>query len=266
MTTASGESVVDDGTDATTDGGDDARLAARLVEVARLMITNPDLTEVLSGLLRACTELAEVQGAGLLLADPEVGVRSVACTTPELAVSAVVQQRTGAGPALDVLRRSAGGAAVDVALPEILVRWPAWGAALAAHGVRRLTALPLSLVDAPMGALELYSDRTGPLSRRTTQVGAVFAGLAVVVVQHDALLRGSSTRAEQLARALEGRVAVEQAKGYLCACAFPDPDVAFAALRYHARRTRQPIDVVARAVVGGELPPAELRLPVERRG
>lgn len=59
-------------------------------------------------------------------------------------------------------------------------------------------------------------------------------------------------RARQLQTALDSRVIIEQAKGYLAAAAAITPEEAFALIREHARRNRLRTHDVCRAVLSGE--------------
>ncbi len=71
-------------------------------------------------------------------------------------------------------------------------------------------------------------------------------------------------RAEQLQTALDSRVVIEQAKGYLVAAEGIGPDEAFERIRAHARRHRLRTHDVCRAVLAGErLDPAPHRAPEE---
>jgi hypothetical protein len=65
-------------------------------------------------------------------------------------------------------------------------------------------------------------------------------------------LEDAETRAAQLQTALDSRVLVEQAKGYLKARHDVDPDQAFALLRRHARSNHLSLQEVARLVLAGE--------------
>jgi PAS domain S-box-containing protein len=59
-------------------------------------------------------------------------------------------------------------------------------------------------------------------------------------------------RARQLQTALDSRVVIEQAKGFLAATADITPEEAFAVIRDHARRNRLRTHDVCRAVLAGE--------------
>jgi hypothetical protein len=65
---------------------------------------------------------------------------------------------------------------------------------------------------------------------------------------------GAATRARQLQAALDTRVVIEQAKGFLAGRDHITVDVAFQRLIDHASRKGLPTREVARAVVDGTLP------------
>jgi len=72
-------------------------------------------------------------------------------------------------------------------------------------------------------------------------------------------------RARQLQTALDSRVVIEQAKGFLAATEAITPDEAFAVIRDHARRNRLRTHDVCRAVLAGErLMPGPSRRPAGR--
>lgn len=74
-------------------------------------------------------------------------------------------------------------------------------------------------------------------------------------------LDAAEERAQQLQTALDSRVVIEQAKGYLAATQGLQPDEAFAVIRAHARRHRLRTHDVCRAVLAGE----RLTVPSEQQ-
>jgi AmiR/NasT family two-component response regulator len=71
-------------------------------------------------------------------------------------------------------------------------------------------------------------------------------------------------RAEQLQRALESRVAIEQAKGVLAERYALAPDAAFAFLRSAARSARLPLHELAQRVVDSPSTPDEVARQLAR--
>lgn len=82
------------------------------------------------------------------------------------------------------------------------------------------------------------------------QALAAFATIAIV---HERTARESTMLAEQLQRALESRVVLEQAKGVLAESAGVDMDEAFRLLRQHARSRNLTLRAVAEGVVDRSL-------------
>lgn len=228
--------------------GLDSRLATHLVDVAEMILRSTALDKTMTYLLQECALLTGAYGAGVLLGETGDGVREVALSSADVAAAAEVQCRTGQGPTVALLH---GSGPVENDVRELRQRWPDWCRALSERGVEHVAAFPLRLVDEPVGGLEIYSTSAGPVPLVAQQVASVFAGLALVVVHHDAQLRTSSARHTELTLALESRVAVEQAKGYLCAVGGLDPRAAFDVLRSYARRSRRRADAVAADIVTG---------------
>lgn len=235
--------------------GLDSRLARHLVDVAEMIIRSTALDETMTHLLQECALLTGAEGAGVLMGETGDGVREVALSDATYAAAAEVQCRIGRGPTVALLHGS-GPEEYDVR--DVRHRWPDWSAALAERGVEHVAAFPLRLVDEPVGGLEIYATSAGTVPVVARQVASVFAGLALVVVNHDAQLRTSSARHTELTLALESRVTVEQAKGYLCAVGGLDPRAAFDLLRTHARRSRRRVDAVAADIVSGTLDAIEV--------
>jgi hypothetical protein len=78
------------------------------------------------------------------------------------------------------------------------------------------------------------------------------------VIEVEALLAASEELAEQLQRALDVRIVIEQAKGFLVARHGVTPDEAFEAMRSHARRTRVTVHAVAVEALTGAPQPLDL--------
>jgi GAF domain-containing protein len=233
----------------------DFQLATHLVDVAEMINRSHELDETMTYLVQECAVLTGVHSAGVLLGAPGDGVRDVALSNVELAPAAQIQCRTGRGPTVAVLH---GSAAVEHDVSDLRDRWPEWSATLLEHGIKHVAAFPLRLVNEPVGGLELYATAPGPLPRVVREVACVFAGLALVVVNHETELRTSLTRRAELAEALESRIAVEQAKGYLCAVGHVDTGTAFDRLRRFARRSRRRVDAVAADIVTGAIDATEV--------
>lgn len=100
------------------------------------------------------------------------------------------------------------------------------------------------------GDLLLLCDRIpGRLGVREAAATAFLADLAGMILANDGMVRAARLLAAQLETALESRVAVEQAKGFLAGRDGVDVNGAFRVLRETARRERRPMVDVAREVI-----------------
>ncbi len=88
----------------------------------------------------------------------------------------------------------------------------------------------------------------------------------VAVARLGETVRELRERTEQLQRALDSRVAIEQAKGVLCERLLLRPDDAFTLLRRAARSAQMPLHELAREVVASRANPEPLARELARRG
>jgi AmiR/NasT family two-component response regulator len=113
--------------------------------------------------------------------------------------------------------------------------------------------VPLRLRRQGIGALNLFSAGRRPLSDEHLAVAQGLADIATIGLLHERAVRDQVTISEQLQAALHSRILIEQAKGVLSAQTGTSVDAAFAIMRTHARRTGQPLTVLAGAIVAGQV-------------
>ena len=114
-------------------------------------------------------------------------------------------------------------------------------------------ALPLRLRGSIIGALNLFSIKTVPLSDDDVAVGQAMADVATIGLLHQRSLHEQTVLAEQLQTALQSRILIEQAKGVLAARAGLSVAEAFTRMRAHARRTSTSLTSIAQAVIEGTI-------------
>ncbi len=186
-------------------------------------------------LCRACVDLLEVDGASISIADH-------ATTRGTFGSSSVLSRRMdeyqftfGEGPCLDAVR---GGVPVLVADLSAAShrRWPAFSGAVLESGIHAVFALPVAVASSPVGALDLFNQRKGPLSDDALRGGllaAELAALPLLDVMNAHAHSGERTEDdygwEQVA-SLE-RVEVYQATGMLISALEVDPTEALLRLR-----------------------------------
>lgn len=196
----------------------------------------------------AADRLFALSGAGLMLLDDEDALRYVAASDDAIRVLESAQERLGEGPCLDSLVLGAVVHSTDVTVD---VRYRSVGSVVAPLGVRAVLGVPVDVVGVTVGTLNVYRDR--PHEWADDEIDALCAYAAVMGTAFAALVaarRGDSLTA-QLRHALDSRVTVERAIGFLMAMRRTDAVGAFDVLRRHARSSRRTVGDVAAAVLAG---------------
>lgn len=114
-------------------------------------------------------------------------------------------------------------------------------------------AVPLRLRGQIIGAMNLFRTSVGELSAADASVTQALADVATIGILQERLIRESGIVAEQLQRALDSRVLIEQAKGVLAESGSLGMDDAFSLLRAYARNQNLTLRSVAEGVVGRTL-------------
>ncbi|RSN54624.1 transcription antitermination regulator [Amycolatopsis sp. WAC 04182] len=153
----------------------------------------------------------------------------------------------------------------DIAVHDLstaVSRWPGYVARMAGKGYAAVSALPLRAMDETVGAIAFLSAETVVLSVEDRRLGRALADVATLCLLQQRELRHYRTLSEQLQKALDSRIIIEQAKGMLAERVGVDVGTAFRRLRSFARNSNRKLSEVARGVVEGTLDARELR----RRG
>lgn len=193
--------------------------------------------------------LLPIDAAGIIVLDPSGDVQVSVASGEHARLLEVVQVETGAGPCLQACRT--GEAVMVEDLRVATHRWPAFAERAEKYHYRSVCSLPLRLHEERVGALNLYRTEVGALSRFDLAVGQALADVAAIGILQERVRAGAELVNQQLQTALDSRVVIEQAKGILAERGAVDVNQAFTLLRAHARRTRQRLSDLARAVVEG---------------
>jgi len=94
-------------------------------------------------------------------------------------------------------------------------RWPHFGGRVARLGVHSVLALPLTVDDRIVGAINAYAYRRDAFGDHAVQLGSQFAGPAAVSVYHAQLLATAREKVARLQRALVSRAVIDQAIGII---------------------------------------------------
>jgi GAF domain-containing protein len=234
-------------------------IISSLITMADNLVDDFDVVELLTGLTDRCVSVLEVSAAGVMLASPSNDLRLVASSSEAMQVVELFELQAREGPCLDAFHT---GERVET---EILKsgsgRWPRFSTVAIEAGFRSVFALPLRLRERTVGALNLFSAEVAPMDERDVMVAQGLADLATIsVLQHGAASEMQRVN-EQLNRALESRIVIEQAKGVVAERAGIDVAEAFTRLRSYARTNNLLLADVAAAAIDGLLPPTAWAAP-----
>ncbi|HMK99372.1 MAG TPA: GAF and ANTAR domain-containing protein [Acidimicrobiales bacterium] len=225
---------------------DEVALTRVLTDFARLLFSDYHVSDALHDLVDGVTEVLNISGAGVSLAE---GDRLEFATAANEPVSRLerVQEDAQEGPCLDAHR---SGQTVLVAdLADDPARWPALSRSASHIGSLAVAGLPMSLNGTSLGALNLYDFKRHDWSEEEVGAARLLADVATGYVANASRLAEVRRTTEQLQKALDSRVLIEQAKGVLAGERHISVDESFKLLRAHARSHNLSLRSVAEAVV-----------------
>jgi GAF domain-containing protein len=234
----------------------ETRLAEIFIGLADTLVTGFDVTDLFYQLVESCTEVLDVDHAGLIIADP-LGTLHVVATTSEAAqIIELLQLKFEEGPCFDAYQR--GDPVVVEALEgeQAQMLWPKFTQAALEAGIRSVASLPMRLRAQTLGALNLFRHQEGSLSSLELSTAQTLADIASIAFLQDRAAHDAQLVIDQLQSAVNSRVVIEQARGVLAQRSGLSMDDAFSALRLYARNHNARLRVVAEDVVARKLDPA----------
>jgi GAF domain-containing protein len=225
----------------------DARLIDTLVELADTLTGDFDLIDFLHLLAGRCVELLDADAAGVLLAHPHGRLQVVASADEAPEVMELFQIQVEEGPSLEAWL---GG--VPVSHPDLAggdTPWPRLRELAATAGYAAVYAVPMRLRDENVGALCLFKGSAGEPGEDSVRAAKAMVDVATISLIQARVARRHEVLVEQLQTALNSRVVIEQAKGFVAERLGQDVAAAFTLLRDYARaRGRRLTDVAGEVV------------------
>ncbi len=227
------------------------RVAETFVQLADTLVDDFDIIDFLHFLAARCVELLDVAAAGIMLADQDDSLMTVAASDERARLLEIFEVQADEGPCRDCYRL--GAAVVNVDLAGAGDRWPLFTPRAIGAGFTRATALPLRLRSHVIGSLHLFHTDTGRLGGAELRLAQALADAAAIGIVHERAVRRGEIVAGQLQRALTSRIAIEQAKGVLAERLQISTDRAFGLLRDGARARNRLLSELAGDVVSGSV-------------
>jgi GAF domain-containing protein len=210
------------------------------------------LDDTLLEVSRLAVVALDADMAGLTLLDPHGRATTAVSTRPEAVALDQAQYDADRGPCLDAFREAQVKRVDDVRADD---RWPEFAAAASAHGVRSSLSLPLVIQGEGIGALNLYSGRARHFSDVHEASGVEFASGAAVTLASARAYWEQVERADGLARAMESRAVIEQAKGVIIATTGVSAEEAFELLRAQSQAENRKLREIAAEIVEAQRRP-----------
>jgi GAF domain-containing protein len=211
-----------------------------------------DVTEMCYGLSTTVTEILGAGGAGVSVTDRDGNLKFVTATSQPILEIEQVQEETQDGPCVAAFTTRQAVVVSDISARS---EWTTYVETARRLGLSAVVGFPLAHGDASVGAMNIYSFQPREWSEDDLDILQVIADMATAYLSRTSELAETKQLADQLQRALNSRIVIEQAKGIVASQKGITVDEAFQLIRAHSRTTRSRLSDVASSVVKG------LRLP-----
>ena len=222
-------------------------LVETFVTLADSLVGGYDLIDLLQTLVDRAVDLFDATDAGIILGPDTHHLDVIASTSETSRIVGLMQLRAGEGPCVEAVTTGTVVSVVDQ--DEMTTRWPTFAAAAEGSGYVSVHAIPLRLRGEVIGSLNLFRDHEGALNEDDAIAAQALADVATISVLQERTIHDGTLVREQLQRALDSRVVIEQAKGVIAFTHHLDMDAAYRLIRHHARSTQTPMSAVAAGVV-----------------
>jgi transcriptional regulator with GAF, ATPase, and Fis domain len=227
----------------------EAQLVHSFVSLADSLVNEYDVIDTLQTLVDQCTSLFGATACNIVLGPDEQHLEVAAATSEDCRQVGLLQLSVGQGPCIEAVTRRDVVSVVDPA--EMVDRWPVFAEASVDAGYRSAHAIPMRLREQTIGSLNLFRDHDGALNEADATAALALADVATIGIIRERVIRDGDEVRDQLQRALDSRIVIEQAKGFLAHRHDLDTESAYRLLRDHARSAQAPLSSVAQGVVEG---------------
>lgn len=229
-----------------------------MILLADTLVEDFDVLDYLDLLLRRSIEVLGADAGGVMLVDGSGHLQVLASSDEPTRLMELYELQRAEGPCVEA--HQTGRPVVE---PDLRTdpRWPAFTSHAVDAGFGAAFAFPLVLRGHGIGALNLLRAQPGPIAEEDMRTAQALAHMAAIgILQHRAV-REAQALARELQTALNSRVVLEQAKGFIAEQTGGDMGMAYQRLRWHARNHNLTIREVATAVITRELAVDDLTAP-----
>ncbi len=226
----------------------EARVGRAFVQIIDTLVDDFDVIDLLTTLATRTVDVVGAAEAGILLAGPDRHLQLMAASNEPVQLLELYQLQNREGPCLDCYSTGEPVIAPDL---RAETPWPRFAAECVSAGFPSVCALPIRLRDAVLGCLNLFMTEPGGLSSNDVALAQALADVACIAILQNQTAAEASQREQQLQRALDSRVSIEQAKGMIAERARVDMHEAFSRLRGYSRDNNLRLTEVAVGLVQG---------------
>lgn len=225
-------------------------LKAGMDRLARLKAADVQVEGILDEVVGAVDVLFGLTGAAFLMVDNRNTLRSVVASGPAGKALEETEQDTGQGACIDAFVTDTTISCADLGTDP---RYRQVGPALVERGVHAVLGVPIRL-GGPVGSLNVYVDQPHEWTNDEVAALETYGQLLGSLLGAALAAERRSALADQLQYALDYRVVIERAVGYLMAVHHVDAVDAFNRLRRAARDRQRRVadlagDVLARRIL-----------------
>ena len=231
----------------------DAVALRACLETLRHAPHETDLVRALQRVVTTMSQLLDYDGVGILLIDDSEQLVYVAASDEVGKTLEQAQARAEQGPCHDAYVHARAVTCKDVWSDA---RWPRLADQLDER-VRAVAGVPLLLGGSPVGTVNVYRNQPSGWDDSDIATLRAFADLIQEIMTAELTSQQHSETAAQLQYALDHRVIIERAIGFLMATHGVDAVTAFNRLRRQARDGRRRVADLAAEILGDTgLPPS----------
>src|SRR5436305_3641994 len=217
-----------------------------LLKLSKLRFGEMGVEDAIHEIVHTTHAMFDVDGAGLMLADADHHLRSVAASDDRFAHLEELQIRHKEGPCIEAFDVKELVSAEDLAEDR---RWPRFSQAAVARKVRAVLASPIPYNQDAVGVVAVLSEQRRTWSAEGELALLAFTDLAALLIASMLVGEQQTELAAQLQAALNSRAIIEQAKGVLIGQQGISARAAYVQLRAQARAERRKLAIVAAEVV-----------------
>ena len=226
---------------------DQRLLFKALSDFAHTLVQRYAVADVLFRLTDHVTDVLGVTGAGVSLGDDDRHLRFITASNETITEIERVQELAQHGACVEAYQTGVIVQSNDLSTES---RWTELVPDALRLGLRSVAAIPMRFNDDnSIGSLNIYDMKRRAWAEDDLQAARLLANMATSYVANASELERSERVREQLQRALDSRVVIEQAKGMVASQHEVGVDEAFKRMRDYARARNASLHTVAEAVV-----------------